>query len=369
MNATIDLTHSDDEDEGERYPLGRFAPQAAVDRYYESSEDEDELLFHHQGPPGGARSRPAKRRVLSDDEPETINLVSSDEEDVAQVRRSARRRGAGYVPYWHLAAQTEQAAIQWERLDGDLEVLPSATGGFGLFAKRDLPGTYRIHYFGKFYDNEAAAVRARAGTAYIIAQRRSGPHVDGAAIMQQYAIRANHDRSSNAALVWDADYGEFGQPALQLTHAVSAGGEIFADYGATYGYQAHGFARGRPAQTGEGKRKQEESFLAREPDLKRHQTALKRMLLKYPLDYPRGMPRLDREAQHGNTAVFPFVRTHRAPNFMATRPDIVAELAYQNLGMAPGQDGHFNTLKGKYEKNVSAGSWADGKWTLDQTGT
>ena len=85
-------------------------------------------------------------------------------------------------------ATTEQAAVQRERLDGDLEVLPSTTGGFGLFAKRDLPATYGIHYFGKLYDNEVAVVRAHVGTTYIIVQRRSGFHVDGAAIMQQFCL-------------------------------------------------------------------------------------------------------------------------------------------------------------------------------------
>jgi hypothetical protein len=118
--------------------------------------------------------------------------------------------------------------------------------GVGLFTKEDLPAGLSIHYFGKFYSDSKAVEEANLdNTQYVIAQSRHSHHVDGLAVPVQYATRANHKPHSlaNAELIWDEDYGEYGQPKVELKDNVCAGQEIRVDYGRHYDYAGNDFQR------------------------------------------------------------------------------------------------------------------------------
>jgi hypothetical protein len=164
----------------------------------------------------------------------------------ALPRRSKRRRVGGYQPTHSLERQQELALEQYDRLSDTLEVRNSDFG-VGLFAKEDLPAGFSVHYFGKFYPDSEAVEDANLDNAqYVIAQSSHSHHVDGLAVPVQYAIRANHKphRLANAELIWDEDYGEFGQPKVELKSNVRAGQEITVDYGQHYDYTVNNFQRG-----------------------------------------------------------------------------------------------------------------------------
>ena len=52
---------------------------------------------------------------------------------------------------------------------------------------------------------------------YVIARSKNAPHVDGAAVRQQYATMVNHTVDApNAILGWDNTVGESGQGGREV---------------------------------------------------------------------------------------------------------------------------------------------------------
>jgi hypothetical protein len=178
--------------------------------------------------------------------PDGGNVATARTRNSAGHRRSRRRCIGGYRPTHSLARQLELASEQHDRLQGMLEVRDSDFGD-GLFAKETLPAGFSIHYYGQFYSNSTAVEDAELGNGqYVIAKNKRSHHVDGLAIPVQYATRANHrpHRLANATLIWDDDYGEYGQPKVEMNVNVSAGQEITVDYGRHFDYAGNNFRRG-----------------------------------------------------------------------------------------------------------------------------
>ena len=171
-------------------------------------------------------------------------------------RRSTRQRVEDAVlrpqPSSSLRRQRELAAGDWERLSERLQIRNSVHAvnpnrvEQGLFARKLLIKGFTIAYYGRYHSDQAAMLRASPGSGpYVIARSSGAPHVDGAAVHQQYATRVNHSADApNATLGWDDTMGELGQPFVQLLRNVHADEEILADYGPWFAYQQHGFTRG-----------------------------------------------------------------------------------------------------------------------------
>ena len=182
--------------------------------------------------------------------------LRSDTPASSPPRRSTRQRVEDAVlrpqPSSSLRRQRELAAGDWERLSERLQIRNSVHAvnpnrvEQGLFARKLLIKGFTIAYYGRYHSDQAAMLRASPGGGpYVIARSSGAPHVDGAAVHQQYATRVNHSADApNATLGWDDTMGELGQPFVQLLRNVHADEEILADYGPWFAYQQHGFTRG-----------------------------------------------------------------------------------------------------------------------------
>ena len=182
--------------------------------------------------------------------------LRSDTPASSPPRRSTRQRVEDAVlrpqPSSSLRRQRELAAGDWERLSERLQIRNSVHAvnpnrvEQGLFARKLLIKGFTIAYYGRYHSDQAAMLRASPGSGpYVIARSSGAPHVDGAAVHQQYATRVNHSADApNATLGWDDTMGELGQPFVQLLRNVHADEEILADYGPWFAYQQHGFTRG-----------------------------------------------------------------------------------------------------------------------------
>ena len=121
----------------------------------------------------------------------------------------------------------------------------------GLFARCDLPAGKEEEYHGEYFESKEALEQAgRDKSAYVIGKKDNYTAVvDGAAILHQYAIYANHTpkERANAQLTWDNDRyhgrSSVGQPVPKLIKPVAAGQGITVDYGPWYAYRFHGFVR------------------------------------------------------------------------------------------------------------------------------
>ena len=177
--------------------------------------------------------------------PEVINLASSSDEEEPIARRVKRRTGRQQVShfagaYQDLATQQRLADEEKERLADIVEIRDAGPMGEGLFALQDLqPGELQLSYFGQHYAGESRYLDDFPNDDAMNVMELQGEYFDGTPI-DSLARRVNHRVPANMEFL-DDDINPYAQ--LELIAPVRAGQQLFADYGPTYAYSTHGFAR------------------------------------------------------------------------------------------------------------------------------
>ena len=176
--------------------------------------------------------------------PEVINLVSSDEEEPI-ARRVKRRTGRQQVShfagaYQDLATQQRLADEEKERLATVVEIRDAGAMGEGLFALQDLePGELQLSYFGKHYAGESRYLDDFPNDDAANVMELQGEYFDATPV-DSLARRVNHRVPGNMEFI-DDEINPYAQ--LELIAPVRAGEQLFVDYGPSYPYSAHRFAR------------------------------------------------------------------------------------------------------------------------------
>ena len=178
--------------------------------------------------------------------PEVLNLVSSSSDEEEPIaRRVKRRTGRQQVShfegaYQDLATQQRLADEEKARLAGTVEIRDAGAMGDGLFALRDLqPGELQLSYYGKHYAGESRYLDDYPDDDGVNTMALRGEYFDGTPI-DSLARRINHRVPGNMEFVED-ESSTYVQ--LELIAPVRAGEQLFVDYGSSYAYSKHGFAR------------------------------------------------------------------------------------------------------------------------------
>ena len=121
-----------------------------------------------------------------------------------------------------------------------VEIRDAGTMGEGLYALQDLDvGELQLSYFGKHYAGESRYLDDFPNDDAANVMELQGEYFDGTPI-DSLARRINHRAPGNMEFV-DDDITPYAQ--LQLIAPVRAGQQLFVDYGPSYAYSRHGFAR------------------------------------------------------------------------------------------------------------------------------
>lgn len=178
--------------------------------------------------------------------PEVLNLVSSSSDEEEPIaRRVKQRTGRQQVShfegaYQDLATQQRLADEEKARLAGTVEIRDAGAMGDGLFALRDLqPGELQLSYYGKHYAGESRYLDDYPDDDGVNTMALRGEYFDGTPI-DSLARRINHRVPGNMEFVED-ESSTYVQ--LELIAPVRAGEQLFVDYGSSYAYSKHGFAR------------------------------------------------------------------------------------------------------------------------------
>ena len=209
-------------------PVGQLPEVINLTSVSSSSESDEEQPI----------ARRVKRRTL-------VSSSSESDEEEPIARRVKRRTGRQQVShfagaYQDLATQQRLANEEASRLATVVEIRDAGPMGEGLFALRDLqPGELQLSYFGKHYAGESRYLDDFPNDDAVNVMELEGEYFDGTPV-DSLARRINHRAPGNMEFVND-ETNPYAQ--LELIAPVRAGDQLFVDYGPSYAYGAHRFAR------------------------------------------------------------------------------------------------------------------------------